>query len=367
MKRLVLASIVFLIAISVATAAGPVRHDSILFLTDVSWTVTNAGQVPAERSILKGMSDKFPAYVQSAGLLAFGKYATDGSDWLLPVAAYDREAFSRAADSLKPKMGSTPLGRALRVSDQGLKNSVGKTALVILSDGEDNGAEDPVGVVKGLKKKYGDNLCVFTIQVGASAKGAALLEQLVKAGGCGKSVKASDLTSAENLQGLVDFIFPTEAGPAAPPPPPPPPPAEPKVGDADGDGVLDDADQCPGTPAGVKVDSRGCWVLKNINFDTNSAAIKAQYYGDLDEVVAVLQANPGLNLIIQGHTDSQGNDDANQKLSQARAESVMKYLANKGIDAGRLSAEGFGETQPIASNDTVEGRAENRRIELKVK
>jgi OmpA-OmpF porin, OOP family len=351
--------VLVLLAVSTAMAAAPVRHDSILFLNDVSWSVKSKGLVPPEKKIISGMAERFPGYVKSAGLMSFGQQCGKGYKWLLPVGAYDAQSFSSAANSIKSENGSTPLGFVLRKSDEGLKNSQGRTALVIVSDGMDNGDESAVGAIKTLKKKYGDNLCVFTIQVGVSAQGAKLLEELVKAGGCGKATKGSDLVSADQLQGLDDFIFPPEEAVAPPPPP--------KVVDTDGDGVLDDVDQCPNTPAGVKVDKRGCWVLSNINFDSGSAVIKAEYFPLLDEAVTVFKNNPGMNVAIEGHTDSDGSDESNQKLSQQRAESVMKYFVDKGVDAGRLTAEGFGESKPIAANDTAEGKAENRRIELKVK
>jgi outer membrane protein OmpA-like peptidoglycan-associated protein len=77
-----------------------------------------------------------------------------------------------------------------------------------------------------------------------------------------------------------------------------------------------------------------------------------------------LKANPELKLEVQGHTDNQGNDDYNLKLSQKRAETVAAYLQLFGIDSGRLTPKGFGETKPVATNDTEDGRTRNRRVEL---
>ncbi len=135
--------------------------------------------------------------------------------------------------------------------------------------------------------------------------------------------------------------------------------------DTDGDGVYDSQDQCPDTPKGAKVDPRGCWTLGGVLFDTDKWNIKPQFSLLLDDVVNVLRHNPGLKLEIQGHTDSRGARSHNIKLSQKRAEAVRKYLVAKGISTERLTAKGFGCARPVASNNTPEGRAMNRRVELK--
>ena len=98
---------------------------------------------------------------------------------------------------------------------------------------------------------------------------------------------------------------------------------------------------------------------------TNSSRLTADSMQVLDKVADTLKEWPDVKVEIGGHTDSQGNDAANLKLSQARAESVRKYLASKGVDASRLTAKGYGETVPLADNNTREGRAKNRRVELK--
>lgn len=135
--------------------------------------------------------------------------------------------------------------------------------------------------------------------------------------------------------------------------------------DSDRDGVYDYKDKCPGTPAGVKVDSRGCWVIKGVHFDTAKWDIKPEYYPILDEVVAILANNPDLKVDIEGHTDNRGSLEFNQKLSENRAKAIMEYFIKEGINPKRLPAKGFGLSQPIDTNDSPEGRAKNRRVELK--
>ena len=143
--------------------------------------------------------------------------------------------------------------------------------------------------------------------------------------------------------------------------------------DADGDGVVDASDACPNTPAGTAVDTRGCpklfaaaasFTLTGVTFETSSAVIRPSSFGKLDEVAEALKANPDVRVEISGHTDNIGADASNLRLSQARAESVRRYFIGKGVPAAQMEAKGYGETKPVATNDTAEGRAENRRVEM---
>ena len=151
--------------------------------------------------------------------------------------------------------------------------------------------------------------------------------------------------------------------------------------DSDGDGVTDDKDRCPDTPRGTRVDAQGCpekaaappllpeakqsLVLEGVNFDTNSANLQGSSAAVLDRVAEGLKSNREVRVEIGGHTDSQGNDAYNMKLSRSRADAVRAYLLGKGVPSSQLEAKGYGETRPIADNSTAGGRAVNRRVELK--
>jgi OOP family OmpA-OmpF porin len=134
--------------------------------------------------------------------------------------------------------------------------------------------------------------------------------------------------------------------------------------DGDRDGVVDRLDKCPNTPAGDKVDAVGCSLTMNleVKFETNSANIKPESYGVLDEFADFLKAVPSARGDLEGHTDSAGADAYNQALSQKRADAVKAYVVGKGVDAARLKAIGYGESRPVADNKTAEGRAQNRRV-----
>ncbi len=144
--------------------------------------------------------------------------------------------------------------------------------------------------------------------------------------------------------------------------------------DEDGDGLCDGLDQCPGTPAGRTVDEKGCaplfvekakLVLEGVTFETDSAKLAPESRETLDSVAASLRAWSEIKVEIEGHTDASGSDAHNLELSQRRAESVRDYLVSQGIDAARLVAKGYGESAPVGDNETAEGRARNRRVELK--
>jgi outer membrane protein W/outer membrane protein OmpA-like peptidoglycan-associated protein len=154
------------------------------------------------------------------------------------------------------------------------------------------------------------------------------------------------------------------AAPAPAPAPPPPPPA-PK--DSDGDGVVDGKDACPDTKPGTRVGPQGCDcdVTIQLQFAFNSAQLTDTDKAKLDEAAANLKRLNWISGVAEGHTDSVGGDAYNQKLSEARAKTVVEYLASKGIDASRMSPVGYGESKPVADNATKDGRAENRRVVLR--
>ena len=108
----------------------------------------------------------------------------------------------------------------------------------------------------------------------------------------------------------------------------------------------------------------GKLVTTGIKFDVNKATIKTESIGTINYVVKMMQDHPELKFSVEGHTDSDGEIVANQKLSEARAKSVVEAMVKAGISADRLSSKGFGESKPVSSNDSTEGKAQNRRVEF---
>ncbi|MBS9767724.1 MAG: OmpA family protein [Flavobacteriaceae bacterium] len=175
--------------------------------------------------------------------------------------------------------------------------------------------------------------------------------------------------------------------------------------DTDGDGVADGNDKCPNTPRGVKVDSKGCPVdtdgdgiadyldkcpreagIKEENgcpkreivqapvyfdrivyFNFAKSYVRRNYIQTLNEVVAKMKENTTLRAKVSGYTDSIGSDSFNQRLSERRAKAVKRYLVSKGISADRIDTYGYGESNPVDSNSTAKGRANNRRAEVRIR
>ena len=145
--------------------------------------------------------------------------------------------------------------------------------------------------------------------------------------------------------------------------------------DNDNDTIADKDDKCPMVPGNppdgcpktytrVVITEKKIELKQAVFFDTNKATIKPVSFPLLDDVASALRDNPKIKVEVQGHTDSQGNDAFNKKLSQNRAESVRTYLIKKGISSDRMDPKGYGEDQPLEDNRTADGRAKNRRVEF---
>jgi outer membrane protein OmpA-like peptidoglycan-associated protein len=159
-------------------------------------------------------------------------------------------------------------------------------------------------------------------------------------------------------------------------------------GDEDGDGVFDRRDRCPDTPANTPVEHHGCPLPQypasekpaepaqaevitlsdagDVLFAFNQSDLTPAAQSQLDSVMGKLQDADVVSIKVVGHTDSIGSDAYNQGLSQRRANSVADYLLSQGVAPGKVSSEGRGESQPVADNETEEGRAKNRRVELHI-
>ncbi len=341
------------------------KIDAFAVLLDASSSMNDPHQNKFRyaKEITSRLNQTIPPGNYKSALVAFGfgSCTKNKEAWV----AYGPTGYSMAGlqgglDSVKCAAGYTPMEAAVDASGEALAGDPGNIAVFIVSDFERFLAGSPdANAVKAalerLKTTYGSRLCLYPIQVGTNPAAAALGSELAGVAACGRAVNADSIASATAMAAFVKEAFLEPA---------PPPPA-PRVMDSDGDGVPDDMDQCPNTPKGAKVTRTGCWLLagESVLFDTSKATIKDHTL--LDAATDILRQNPGLTGEIRGHTDSTGPRDFNMALSLRRANAVRDYFISQGIAASRLRVTGVGPDEPVAPNDTSEGRRLNRRVELR--
>jgi OOP family OmpA-OmpF porin len=285
---------------------------------------------------------------------------------------YKKGVLSAAASKVDTKFETfgrpTPMGYGLMDISPVIGPLSGKTALIMFTDGDSNAGIAPLPQAQALYSKY-PNLCIHVVSFADTPNGKKIIDDIRALNGCSVATDASALATDAGMAKFVQDVFYAEGTPA-PAPAPAMVPAAPKPMpmDSDGDGVTDDKDKCPNTPKGEYVDADGC-TLKltlHINFDFDKADIKPEFKADLEQAAQFSRKNTNVPYInIAGHTDSIGEDAYNQDLSLRRAAAVRNALINDyGIPASKLVANGYGEKQPIADNNTEDGRYQNRRVEL---
>jgi OOP family OmpA-OmpF porin len=364
------------------------KVDNFMVILDksssMSWKYNEQKRLTIAKDFLTAMNQTLPAIKVNCAIRTFGTSGFGTPTALIyGPTEYSRKEFQGALDAAERAIGRSPLGAAITAAGTDLKESEGQIAVIIVSDGADMDTT-PITAAKNMKAQFGDRVCIYTVLVGDDPAGETLMKQVADAGGCGFSVRADAFKDSGDMGDFVKEVFLAKVvTPVAKPmdsdgdgvtddldrcPDTPKGVTVDSQGcplDSDGDGVADYLDKCPNTPKGATVDARGCWTYAaKVMFDFDSAEIKPEAFPMLDEAVLILKENPEIKVEIDGHTDNKGSAAYNMKLSERRAKAVMKYFVDNGIEAKRLTTKGFGFTKPAASNDTKEGRAKNRRVEL---
>jgi len=264
-----------------------------------------------------------------ATLIGFG-----GKDRIVsPLAPFNRSALARNANSLRilgdihGYGGETPFRKVFAEVEEALKNKTDVAAVVIFSDGIADFESEAMDAAKSLVESHMGNVCFHTVHVGDDADGARFLKAVSALTSCGSAHEMADVWDANNFTKFTHAIFTGQAAAKA--------------------------DACAGRI-----------VLRGIEFAFDKAELTGSSSVILDVAVDQLERCPNVPMEIGGHTDSVGPEDYNLGLGQRRAEAVKGYLVSKGIRSSRLTARSFGETRPVASNDTDDGRQTNRRVEL---
>ncbi|VAX09440.1 hypothetical protein MNBD_GAMMA26-135 [hydrothermal vent metagenome] len=366
-------------AIDVGSQSGFVQKvDSFLVVLDASSSMDDTYKDGMKVDLAKEIASRMNQTISSLSLMGalrtFGQEARS-TNLVYGMSDYSSAGFEKALLPVWPGGGS-PLDLSINAANGDLSSAKGQIAVIIISDGVGMDSA-PIAAARNMKSIYGDRVCIHTVLVGDNDTGKRILEQIAGASQCGFSENADSIYSSQGMANFAEKVFLARApdsdgdGVVDALDKCPNTPKGDKVNsdgcplDSDGDGVLDHLDNCPNTPKGAEVNKMGCWIIKGLLFDTSKSDIKSKFYPLLDEVVNILVQNPSLKLEIQGHTDTRGTMEYNEKLSDNRAAAVMSHLVSKGIAKGRLTSKGLGFIEPVASNTTPEGMAQNRRVELK--
>jgi len=264
-----------------------------------------------------------PKLTYKSGVYTFAPFKQYGA-----MAPYNMEAVEKAIDPISIDYEHygrmTSEGPGLMDLDKVLAAQSGRTAVVLFTDGDWNLGIDAVVAAKQLQAKYGDRLCFMVVSFADNKKGEEANKAIAALSRCGCIVDGD--VFLRNQDAREKFVM---------------------------CGLYD------------LVDDMESIVFRSIYFDFDKSNIKNEFFPVLDEGVAMAKSKAGSKMILEGHTDSVGSEQYNMALSIRRANSVKAYFVKKGIDANRITAVGYGKSQPRATNATADGRKLNRRVEIK--
>ena len=300
------------------------------------------------QEILAKMSDTIPPVTHTRALRVFGWEAESfKEDYSLSFGLLDIPPQSIPgiiATRTLPSSSISPLAMTFEAAFIELQEIDGATSLIVMSDGL-NVDRNAMVAARNLKKKYGDSICIYTILLGDDPEGASNLASLGKLGKCGFDTRADDINNQTAMTDFVEKVFFAKSSSVDIPAP----------------------TALEKFPKLLPQDKTVSIELK-VEFDFNKSDIRSEFHSQIKKVADFMTTYPFTAALLEGHTDSKGTLEYNDKLSLRRVTSVRQYLIDKfGIDAGRLSVRGAGEREPVASNDTAEGRQENRRVVAVIK
>ncbi|MBT3812152.1 MAG: OmpA family protein [Gammaproteobacteria bacterium] len=349
------------VAQATSTSEFRQKTDAIFVIVDASSSTnttydgndSGSSKLDVEKQTLYRLNKTIPANINLAtGITSFGSgHCLDWSSTKVDQNATRHSAknFQSGLDMTQCASGGSPLNKALAGSTTELEKVRGNSALLIVSDGQQVPSET-LAEAQALEDKFGQRLCIYSIWVGNNydTSGQVVLQELSNISNCGKSVNSADISSSAAMAGFVESMLYSKSGVTS--------------RDSDADGIDDSHDKCKNTPSGAKVNSQGCWSFNSVDFGFDSTKITPAFAPLFENAIATLNKNPRMTVQLEGHTDSTGPEAYNMGLSVRRAEAVKNHLVENGIDTSRLTTKGFGESNPIAPNDTAKGRAENRRV-----
>ena len=316
------------------TAFAP-KVESFVVVLDISSSMGEQYQdrpkVEAAQDLVASFNASVPAADFKSGLVTFGNgtgrcFDQGTADVIYGLASHDGGAFASALGSIECAGGTTPLAEGIDATTQMLSGVTGPIAVIVVSDFQWVSAGAVSDAVAQLKEQHPGNLCLHTVKVGDNSTGDALIADIANAPGCDSSIAAGDIASAGAMATYVTDVL---------------------MG-----------------PLQYEKHSVSATAL----FDFDKDVLKEQGKAELHNLGEYIKGK-GITVAdidVIGHTDSIGSEEYNQDLSERRAGAVRDYLVANGVAADIIDVSGKGETAPVASNDTDEGRAKNRRVDIHV-
>lgn len=345
----------FLVWAGSATAAQKLtpKVDNFIFFVDYSGSMgfkymdTGEKKIELAKQVVRAVNQEIPDLGYQSSLVTFAPlskvhpYEGVSTD-------YSKLEYGQAVDNIITSFGIfgrlTPMGPDTMNLDSILSQLRGKTAVIMVSDGENNLGADPVEAARDIYNRYPGSVCFHVISFATSPEGQETLDQIAALRDCSVTADGGELLGnqalVEKFTRDVFYDVVMEPEPAPRPAPKPAPKPEPKVEE-----VIS---------------------LRSVHFDFDKSNIRPDMRPILDEAARLIKAEEG-DLVLEGHTDWIGTEEYNMGLGKRRAESVKRYLIDKGVSAGRMETISYGESQPKYTNETSEGRALNRRVELHFK
>ncbi len=313
-------------------ARGTQKADNFVIVFDATSSMfhnyNGEQKFKTARNIILGINNEIADLTLQGAVHTIG-YTSPGSlkdcQLIYGMTAYSAPAMEKAVNKVSVK-GLTPLSKPLSEMRDYLKNSTGPIAVIVVSDGVETSSSkvSPGMAATNLKADFGDQICIYTVQIADEPVGTKTLAEIVKAGGCGFTTTQAALSTSDGMTDFVTRVF---------------------FGDR------------------AMVEKTAISIDLDVKFDFDKETIRPQEKDNIAEMANFVKLHTSANVTLEGHTDNKGSKAYNMSLSQRRADSVKNYLVNTlGIDAARLSTRGHGFSQPIATNETEAGRQENRRV-----
>jgi OOP family OmpA-OmpF porin len=308
------------------------KVDNFIILQDASSTMGERiskdygfdSKLSESTDLLSCLNNSLPdGYDANAGMRVFGPvYSEKGL--VYGMTDYTKAGLLGAISSTNKTGGVTPIANELTFAAYDLLDNPGPTAMILFSDGLNTDAADPVAAAAAVKSMYGNNICIYTVLIGDNPAGRATMQNIADASKCGFATDSNAIGSAQGMDKFVEDVFLVK---------------------------------------GKKKPPEKITMTLLIEFDFDKDVIRPQHHSDVKRIADTLNKYPGADVELEGHTDSMGPDEYNMDLSKRRADSVKRYLIDKfNIKASRISTAGYGESKPVASNDTSAGRQRNRRV-----